>query len=162
MAFRFVRGAGNVIEPAVIWMAASGTVRPGAIVEFSRTGGAGVFPASETSTSTNIFGICLDYVEGASDVQVRVIPFAQGQIWEADCANSATTAQVGLRHATSALAANRGSFVHNTATDLGAGNAHTAYFRAVAMVGLTTGSGKLLGYFRTQEAPAPVNSTVFL
>ena len=162
MAFRFVRGAGNSVEPAVINMRCSGVISPGGVVELLRTAGAGVSPASSSTTTTTIFGIGLDYVQGASDVETRVIPFVPGQIWEGDCANAATTAQIGLRHALSALTANRGLYIHNTGTDLGAGDAHTAIFHALAMVGSTSGSGKLLGIFRTQQAPTPVNSTVFL
>lgn len=162
MAFRLVRGGGINIDAAAISIRASGTVRPGAVVEFSRTGGVGVFPASSTSTTTNIFGVCLDYVQGASDMEAKVIPFAPGQLWEVDCANSASTAQIGLRHELSALAANRGFILHNTATDLGAGNAHTAFFKAIAMVGGTSGSGKLLGIIRTQESPVPTTDTTFV
>ena len=163
MAFRLVSSGGlDIGSPAVVNMRASGVVRPGMVVEFSRTGGVGVTPGTSSSTTTNIFGVCQDYAQGASDVLVRVVPFAPGQIWEADCANSATTAQVGLRHALTAVAASEGLFVHNTGTDLGAGNAHTAIFKALALTGATTGSGKLLGIFRTQEAPIPVNSTVYL
>lgn len=163
MAFRLVSSGGlDIGSPATVGMRASGVVRPGMVVEFSRTGGTGVSVATSSSTSTNIFGVCQDYAQGASDVVIRVIPFASGQIWEADCANSATTAQIGLRHALTAVAASEGLFLHNTATDLGAGNAHTAIFKALAVAGATTGSGRLLGVFRTQEAPIPVNSTVFL
>lgn len=155
MAFRFVRGAGNTVEPAVISVRGSGTIWPGSLVEFSRTGGAGVTPGSETSTTTNIFGIALDYIQGASDTDLRVIPFVSGQIWEGDCANVVTTAQIGIRHALSALAAQRGRIVHNTGTDFGAGNIFTAVFDAVAMVGPTAGSAKLLGRFRVNALAVP-------
>lgn len=157
MAFRTVSNAGAVVEIAVINMAASGVVKNGSVVDFSRTGGLGVTPASASSTTTTIFGICLDYAQGVSDVNVRVIPFSSGQLWEADCVDAASTAQVGLRHVL-----NDHLFVRNTSTDLGAGNAHTAVFRAVAMTGLTTGSGKLIGYFRQQESPVPTTDTTFV
>lgn len=148
MAFRLVSSKGSVSDAAVINIYASGVVKNGSVVEFSRTGGEGVAPASSSSTTTNIFGVALDYAQGKSDVQVRVVPFVDGQLWEADCVNAASTAQIGLRHVL-----DDHLFVRNTATDLGAGNVFTAVFRAVAMTGSTSGSGKLIGYFRTQEAP---------
>lgn len=147
MAFRLVTSGGAVIDPAVLNIRASGTVWPGCVIEFSRTGGAGVNAAAAASTSTTLFGICLDYAEGASDKEVKVIPFTPGQLWEADCVAAALTAQVGLRHQLNAGAL----LVRNTSTDLGAGNAATAVFRAVSMVGSTSGSGKLIGYFRQSE-----------
>jgi len=157
MAFRFVSSAGTITEPVTILMYASGVVHPGEVVEFSRTGGTGVFPASIASTVTNIFGVCLDYAQGSSDTQVRVIPFHAGQIWEADCVQSATTAQIGLRFG---LNRTRGDLaLYNIATDAATA---TAIFRAVAMTGLATGSGKLLGYFRRGEAvgvPNPESTT---
>ena len=161
MAFRLVSSGGDVNNPAVLSIRASGVIWPGSLVEFSRTGGAGAAAGSSSSTTTNIFGIALDYLQGASDVDVKVIPFAQGQIWEADCANSASTAQIGLRHALTALAASKARILHNTATDLGAGNAHTAVFLAIALSSGTSGSGKLLGIFRTQQAPVNTSATTF-
>ena len=154
MAFRLVTSGGNVVDPAVVGIYASGVVKSGSVVEFTRTSGAGVAPASSSSSTTNIFGICMDYAQGASDVIVNVTPFSSGQLWEADCVNSASTAQIGLRHVLDSHL-----FVRNTATDLGAGNNFTAVFRAVAMTGLTSGSGKLIGYFRQQEAPVFSSST---
>lgn len=156
MSVRLVTNAGNVIEPAAISMLASGTIKPGSVVEFSRTGGAGVGPASSSSTTTNVFGVGLDYAQGASDIMVRVLPFVQGQLYEIDCVNAASTAQIGLRHVL-----DDHLNLRNTATDLGAGNVHTAIFRAVAMTGSTSGSGKLIGYFRTQESPVPGSMTTF-
>lgn len=156
MSVRLVTNAGNVIEPAAISMLASGTIKPGSVVEFSRTGGAGVGPASSSSTTTNVFGVGLDYAQGASDIMVRVFPFVQGQLYEIDCVNAASTAQIGLRHVL-----DDHLNLRNTATDLGAGNVHTAIFRAVAMTGSTSGSGKLIGYFRTQESPVPGSMTTF-
>lgn len=101
MAFILVRSAGSVHEPAVINMYASGVVQRNSVVEFAvgTTAGMGtVAPATAATTITSIVGVCLDYAQGASDVQVRVIPFVQGQIWEADCTNTATTLHVGKRH----------------------------------------------------------------
>lgn len=146
MAVRLLFSGGNVVDPTFVNVAASGVVHRNSVVDFTRTGGLGVAPASSSSTSTTIFGVCLDYAQGSSDVQVKVIPFVQGQLWEIDCVNSATTAQVGLRHV---LDSNLN--LRNTATDLGAGNAATAVFKAIAMKGLTTGSGILIGQFRTSE-----------
>lgn len=157
MAFTLVSSGGNVVEPTMLNIACSGTVHPYSCVEFSATGGAGVNIASASSTTTNIFGICMDYKEGKSDAEVRVIPFNEGQLWQADCVAAVTTAQVGLAHQLNAGAL----LVRNTATDMGAGNAHTAVFRAVAITGSTSGSGKLIGYFRTQEAPVPSDMTTF-
>lgn len=142
MAFVFSRSAGSINEPATVLMYASGVVRNGGVVEFSRTGGVGVVPSGASSTSTTIFGVSLDYAQGASDIQVRVLPIVQGSLWIADCTDIATTAQIGLRHILNASQTE----VRNTASDvLGS----TGVFRAVAMVGATTGSGKLLGYFET-------------
>lgn len=155
MGFRLVSNYGNVVEPSFVNMYASGTVHPGEVVEFSRTGGAGVYPASMNSTVTNIFGVCLDYFQGASEVNVRVIPFMHGQIWEADCVNAATTAQIGLRFGLSRTRADMS--LYNQATD---STTATAVFRAIAMTGSTSGSGKLLGYFRIGDGagvPTPIS-----
>ena len=98
MAFRFVRFRGVMQSPTVILtVAASGTIQRGSIVEFSRTNNR-VEPASASTTYTNIFGIALDYVEGASNTKTRVIPIVPGQLWEADCANAPTTAQIFIKH----------------------------------------------------------------
>ena len=146
MAFRLVNSGGGTTDPAFVNMYASGVVHPGEVVEFSRTGGAGVFPAGMNSTVTNIFGVCLDYAQGASDKEVKVIPFHPGQIWEADCVHAASTAQVGLRFG---LSRTRGDLsLYNHATD---SLFATAIFRAIAMTGSTSGSGKLLGYFRRSD-----------
>lgn len=146
MAFRLVGSLGDVVDAAAVNLYASGVVHPGEVVEFSRTGGAGVFPAGMNSTVTNIFGVCQDYAQGASDVQVRVIPFAQGQIWEADCIHAASTAQIGLRFGLSRTRSDMS--LYNHATD---SLTATAIFRAIAMTGSTSGSGKLLGYFRVDQ-----------
>ena len=151
MAFVFSRSAGNVSEPATILMAGSGVIRNGMVVEFLRTGGAGVSPAGASTSFTAIFGVAHDYIQGASDAFTRVTPFTSGQLWIADCTDIATTAQVGLRHILNAT----GTEIRNTATDNATG---AGIFRAVAMVGAATGSGKLLGYFET-GSKAAANST---
>jgi len=150
MAIRLISSKGSVSDPAALNMRCSGTVWPGSLVSLSRTGGEGVYAGSSTTTTTNIFGICMDYVEGKSDAEVRVIPFTQGQLWEVDCTDAAITAQIGLRHVM-----NDAKYVRNTSTDLGAGNCFTAVFAAVAMTGSTSGSGKLIGYFRPKELAIP-------
>ena len=168
MAFRLVSSGGNVVEPTVVSLAASGVIWPGSMVDWVRsgTGGAVVVASSEASTQTMIFGVATGYVQGASDTYVNVVPFNDAQIWEVDCTNSATTAQLGIRHALTAVAGSKARFVHNTATDIGAsttaGDAHKATFLALAMSGLTTGSGKLLGRFLFGYHPVPVNTTIFL
>lgn len=163
MAFRLVSSGGSVVDPVVLNVSASGVVWPGSLVDafgFTRTGGALVATSTDTSTGTMVFGVCLDYVQGASDTRVNVIPITSDQIWEVDCTNSASTAQIGLRHAMSALAGNRARFIHNTATDVSTG---VSQFLALAITGLTTGSGKLLGKFIHYTGQViPVNSTVFL
>lgn len=144
MAFRFVRGAGNSVEPATVSMYASGVVHPGGVVQID-TSYTNVSPASSSSTTTNVFGVCLDYAQGASDTQVRVIPFVQGQLWEADCANVIVTGNILVRHqlATDTVLRN----VTGGATGLAAETGATGIFLAYAVTGLTTGSGKLIGTF---------------
>ena len=142
MAFRLVSSAGNVVEPVVVHLFASGVVAPGGPVEWVLGGGLGVVApaAGVDTTGSALFGISLDYAQGASDTLVRVIPFLPDQLWEVDCANAATTAQLGVRQY---LSATRG-YVHNQATDLGSIN---RVFLPLAMTGATTGSGKLIGRF---------------
>lgn len=156
MAIKLVQNGGSVVEPAVINMRASGTVWPKCLVDFSRTGGAGVSAASSSSTTTTVFGVCLDYAEGASDVEVKVMPIVPGQLFEVDCVAAATTAQIGLRHVM-----NDSLLVRNTGTDLGAGNACTAVFRAVAMTGSTSGSGKLIGFFELNRTIVYPSATTY-
>jgi hypothetical protein len=145
MAIRLVSGGGDVIEASAIGMSASGVIHVGGAVEFSRTGGAGVFPASSSSTFTNIFGVSLSYAQGASDIDARVIPIVPGQLWEIDCVNASTTSQVGLRHALE-----NDLLLRNNATDV---TTALGIFRAVAMTGLTSGSGKLIGEFVKANIP---------
>ncbi len=154
MACRQVGSQGTVTDPAFVNVYASGVVAPGLPVDLVRTSGVVVGPSASTSTGTMIFGVSLDYAQGASDTQVRVVRFTRDQLWEVDCANAATTGQIGLRHA---LSATRG-FIHNTATDV-AGN--TGVFLALAMTGLTTGSGKLIGEFISNVVPVGQNQTTY-
>lgn len=160
MSIRLVSSGGNVVDPAVVNLAASGTIRPANAVDFipgGGTGGAVVAPSTSSSTSTIILGVSTGYAQGASDTNVGVILFAEGQLWEVDCANAATTAQVGLRHALSA--SDRG-VIHNTATDV---STATGIFLALAMTSSTSGSGKLVGVFNHYNGKLiPVNSTTFL
>ena len=155
MAFRLVGSNGAVVDAAIVSVYASGVVSPNLPVEIIRngTGGAIVGPAATLSQSTAIFGVSLDYAQGASNTLVRVIPFNDAQLWEVDCANAATTAQLGLRHG---LSASRG-IVHNTATDQGGVDAVATrmdgVFLALSMVGSTSGSGKLIGKFLVDQAP---------
>lgn len=145
MAIKLVRSASSVQDPAVVNMPCSGTVHPNSVVEFSRTGNAGVNIADAGSTNTEIFGVCLDYAEGKSDTFVRVIPFAPGQLWECDCTASAITAQIGLRHVLNAGAL----AVRNTSTDT---TATPGIFRCIAINTTAGGSGKVIGEFSRNYA----------
>ena len=149
MAFRFVRSAGSIHEPAVVLMPASGVIHSGGVV-VSDAANYVVSPASSSSTTTNIIGVSLDYAQGASDTFVRVIPFVQGQLWEADSANVISTANVLLRHqlATDLVVRNT---VFGTTTSMGE-TASTGIFLALAVTGLSTGSGKLIGTFLQRTA----------
>lgn len=110
--FRFIPPKGNVIvAPSFVTVPASGTIRRGSVVDFSRTNKR-VEPSSSSSTYTTIFGISLDFVEGASDAKVRIVPFASGQLWEADCANITHTGQLMIKHGLSDF-----GFINNTAVD---------------------------------------------
>lgn len=160
MAFRFVRGGGVNSDPVAFSLPASGVVASGQAVDWLRngTGGAVVGPSGATSTSTMVFGVALGYAQGASDTFVNVIPFNPGQLWEVDCANAATTAQLGQRHA---LSASRG-YIHNTASDIGSDPTKaarsTAVFLALAMTGSTSGSGKLIGVFTPEITPVIIDT----
>ena len=140
MAFRLVSSGGVVIEPAAVLMYASGVVRPGSVV-IRDTAANAVSPATAAlATTTSIVGICLDYAQGFSDTQVRVVPFVVGQLWEADAVNAITTTQLMLRH-TLADNVNVRNIVNTYETS------SAAVFLAYNMTGLTTGSGKLIGTF---------------
>ena len=160
MSARYLGSGGNVTDPAFVNLAASGVVTVNGIVELihNGTGGAIVGPAANATTSTMIFGACLDYRQGASDTFVKVIPFMPGQLWEVDCANATSTAQLGQRHA---LSASRG-YLHNTASDIASDPAKavraTAVFLAYAVSGSTTGSGKLIGEFITEKTPVIIDT----
>lgn len=137
MAFRFVRSAGSVHEPATVNVYASGTIQRNSVVEFN-TGGY-VTPASSSTTCTNVFGVSLDYAEGASDTQVRVIPFVPGQLWEADLVNAIDTAQIFNRHQLkNNLLINNTSYDHSGAQGI---------FLIYSVVGSSSGSGKVIGEF---------------
>lgn len=145
MAIKLVSSLGSVNEPAMVNIRASGTVWPNGVVDLSRTGGAGVSASSGTSTTTMVVGVALDYVQGASDTEIRVIPFGPNQLWAADAYNAITTAQIGLRHILRTTGTDAGGrFVENTATDA---SATAGVFRCIA-VDTTIGTGKLIGYFR--------------
>lgn len=155
MAFRLVSSAGTVGDSAFLNVAASGTISPNTAVDFIRgSGGAIVGPSGTSSTTTMVFGVGLDYVQGVSDAFTKIIPFTPDQVWEADCANTATTAQVGLRHI---LSASRG-FIHNTASDV---TGATGVFLALAMSN-AGGSGKLIGKFVSNIVPTGQNSTTYV
>ncbi len=141
MSFRLVSSAGDTSDSAFLNLSASGVISPNTAVDFIRgVAGNVIGPSANTSTSTMVFGVGLDYLQGASDTYSKVIPFTNDQIWEVDCANAALTAQVGLRHI---LSASRG-FVHNTSSDV---TGPTGVFLALGMTSATTGSGKLIGRF---------------
>ena len=142
MAFRLVSSGGNVVEPAFINVPGSGTITPGNPVEWTITSGGLIGPAGLDTTTSTLFGVALDYAQGVSDVNVRVIPFNSDQLWEVDCANSASTAQIGIRQY---LSASRG-FIHNQTTNT---NSINRVFLPLAITGPTTGSGKLIGRFIT-------------
>ena len=164
MAFRFVRSAGDVTEPATILLAASGVIHPGESVDCTpydgqAAGGGVVHPSTSSSTQTMIFGVGLDYKQGASDTFLRVLPFDRSQLWEVDCANAATTAQLGIRHA---FSASRG-YIHNTATDivLASDSNTNGLFHAFLMTGSTSGSGKLIGRFLRDDTIFAQGPTTF-
>lgn len=145
MAFTFLRSAGSVHEPACILMPASGVIHPGGVVVWDSAANM-VSPATATgATTTSIFGVSLDYVQGASDTFVRVIPFVQGQLWQADCANAIATTNILIRHV---LATD--TVLRNTTGGTANGTSETTsvgVFLGLAITGLTTGSGKLIGTF---------------
>lgn len=154
MAFRFIRSAGNVTEPATVQLYASGVVHPGGVVEFTRaestTAQGFVAPAGAATTASTIFGVCLDYAQGASDTLVRVIPFVPGQIWEADCVNAAATVQIGKKQQLY-----NDTLLNNTSYNQ---SAYTGFFLVWQITGSTSGSGKVLGEFF--RLPISMKSTV--
>ena len=148
MAFRLVRSGGEVVEPAFVNLPGSGVINPGNLVALvaAGTGGAMVEGGVGVDTTrTAIFGVAQSYVQGASNTFVNVIPLTPAQLWEADCANAITTAQIGIKQH---LSASRG-YIHNQATNVDTLN---RVFMPVAMVGSTTGSGRLVGFFLISRA----------
>lgn len=155
MSARPVSSFGSLSEAVGHEFFASGVIHPGDFVDFIRTSGIVVGPSTQNSTTTMIFGFALGpYIQGASNAVTRVIPFAPDQLWEVDCANAASTAQIGLRHA---LSESR-NCVHNTASDV---TGHTGVFLAVGMTGIATGSGKLIGKFISNIVPVGGNQTTY-
>ncbi len=145
MGFRLVSSFGEVKDPAIVTLSASGVIHQNGLVVLDNGAlAAGVAVTADlagTNTSaTNIFGVSLDGVVGASDTYVRVIPFVQGQIWEADAASAISTASVGLRHQLAS------DLVVRNITKLNE-SVYTGVFLCLGVTGLTTGSGKLLGTF---------------
>lgn len=143
MAFRFVRSAGSVHEPAVLNLPASGVIHKDGVVVWDSANNVVSANLAGTGTSiTNIVGVSLDGVQGASDTYVRVIPIVPGQLWEADCVNVAATTNLLFRH-------QLGSdlLVRNITGASSSETFHTGVFFAYAMTGSTTGSGKLIGTF---------------
>lgn len=99
MAVRFVRIKGSYTPtPAVVKISGSGTIFRGSVVEFN-SATKRVEPATSGTTVTSIFGVALDYIQGASyDTYIRVIPFQPGQLWEVDCTSTVNTAHIMTRH----------------------------------------------------------------
>ena len=145
MAIKLISAGGNVVDAAVINMYASGVVQRNSLVDLPRsfaTGGANGFtllaPSSASSTRTMVFGVSLDYAQGASDVMVKVIPVLPGMLWEVDCTNNTSTAQVGICH----LLTNN-TTVANTSYDI---TTVTGIFLAYAVKGAAADK-KLVGEF---------------
>lgn len=156
MAFRFVRGIGDeVSSPSTVLMYASGTIHRGGIVIYDVANNA-VSPATSTAaTTTNIFGVSMDYAQGASDTLIRVVPFVQGQLWEADTNNAISTLNILLRHGLYDDVS-----IKNTTGGTGLGtkeSATTGVFLCLGVVGATTGSGRIIGTF-LQRAPMRADS----
>lgn len=162
MAFRFVRSAGLVAEPAVVQLYASGTVHAGGVVEFTRLAGttaqgfispAQVGAVGTGSSGTSIFGVSMDGAAGNSDTIVRVIPFAPGQIWEADCVNAISTVQIGKHHQL-----NTDLLLNNTSYD---NTSVVGLFFCWNVVGATTGSGRVQGEFIRDYGHTPQNGNTW-
>jgi len=143
MSFRLISSGGSNVDPTVVNMPCSGTIRPGEVVDLLRTGGQGVSISSGASTSTMVFGVSLDYKEGKSDAEAKVIPFTKSQLWAADCYNTPLTSHIGIRHIIRTTLG-RGAYIENTATD--AANVSFGVFLALGM-DTTKGTGVLVGRF---------------
>ena len=142
MGIRLVSSGGSVTEPVVVNMPASGVIHRDGLVIFDTATNALSAPATTGATTTNIVGVSLDGVQGASDTFVRVIPFADSQVWEVDCVNAASTANLFFRHQMAG-----DSVVRNIAGISSSETFSTGIFLAYAVTGASTGSGKLLGKF---------------
>ena len=99
MPVRLVGSGGDVTNPAMIDHYPYGVITPNNPVDWVEAGtGQGIVgPSGSTSTATMIFGVGVDYAQGASDTVVRVFPFDSSQLWEVDCANAATTRRLHPR-----------------------------------------------------------------
>lgn len=151
MAFKLVKGAGSISEPAVVNLPASGVIRANSVVIFDTSEGY-VSPATTTlATGTAIIGVALDYLQGASDVFTRVILFNDNQIWEGDVLNLITTAQVLKRFRLFDSVT-----VENTSYDQSL--SITGVFQCLEISGASTGSAKVLGRFMKLNR-ATTNST---
>ncbi len=154
MSFKFVSGGGNVVEPTVINMPVSGVVAPGQIAVYTPAGTGGAMAdavVALTTTGSTVIGVFQDYKQGASDTLAKVIKINSDQIWEVDCANTVTTAQIGIRQG---LSASRG-ILHNAVTNL---ETTEKMFMVTGISGSTSGSGKVLGYFINNVGPAALNA----
>ncbi len=140
MAFKLVRSAGSISEPAVVSLPASGVIRANSVVIFDASAGY-VSPASITlATGTAIIGVALDYVQGASDVFTRVILFNDNQLWEGDVLNVINTAQILKR-----FRLYDSVTVENTSYDQSL--SITGVFQCLQVSGASTGSAKVIGRF---------------
>lgn len=162
MSFRLVSSAGDVTDPVFVSMYASGVVHPGGVVDFTHGANLAqgfVTPATSSSTQTTIFGICMDYAQGASDVQVNVIPFAPGQVWEGDCINTVSTVQVGKKFSLStATTPERSRLLNNNSYDQ---SGVTGIFFTWNISSASTGSGKLIGEFVRSPIATPTGLTTY-
>ena len=156
MSFKLVQSGGSVTDAAFINVTGSGTIHSGECVDWTRDADYLVAPSTSASTSTMVFGIGQSYIQGESDSFVKVVPFASGQLWQADCANVATTGQIGVRQA---LSASDRTYIHNQETDNVDG---TGVFLPLYMTGSTSGSGKLIGRFIYTDDIVGQNSSTFI
>lgn len=156
--FRFVPQKGNaIIPPTFISVFASGTVHRGGVVRFREASNL-VSPASSGSTHTNILGIALDYVQGASDTKSRVIPFVPGQLWEADCLNVMTTNMLFIRHAL-----NDDLSINNTTSDVAnPTGVFIAYSFPDYVFTATSNSAKVIGEFIRSPIQLGQNQSTFI
>lgn len=155
MAFKFIRSAGSVHEPAVISLPGSGVISPNSVVVFDVNADNVSMAATLTgATSTNIIGVSLDYIQGANEITsfVRVIPFVPGQLWEADVQNAIATVQVMKR-----FRVIDGVRVENTSYDQSL--SITGVFFCLGISGASTGSAKLIGEFLRTPGRHTTNST---